>query len=241
MASSPLPSHPLAHLNLNLSELKKKPTSFRIQTRERPDEFKLIYYPAGEFGQFDAEFLRERGFTRSHGIEISTENSKICSVIMEFENCSGARESYEQILAFLCMRERHDCFPYWWVPRWNEVDDMLNHFIVVISTMVATEIPELGDQASWLYDWLNDFFYVVFFSGNFLVMVGETGSLDSAIEYARILEGKIQQESCSTSEVSKLQLSYETLNSLYEVIPVITSNPFLSTAMKPLVSSTTPV
>jgi len=216
MASSPLPSHPLAHLNLNLSELKKKPTSFRIQTREHPDEFKLIYYPTGEFGhRFDAEFLREKGFRRSHGIEISTETSKICSVIMEFENCSGVRESYEQMLNFLTKRFRYDCYPYTWVPRWNEVYDVLNHFIVAVQPMSATEVLDLGERATWLYDWLNDFFYIVSFSRNFLFMVGETGSLDSAIEYARVLEGKIQQGFCSTSEVSKLQLSYETSNSFY--------------------------
>lgn len=233
---------PLQDLNLNVSDLKEKSRILRIQIRDHPDQFQLIDYPIGEWGhQFNAEFLRERGFRRSHGIEIRTESSNICSVLLEFENQKGAQESYRQMLAFVCIRSRYDCFPYLWVPRWNDVDDMLNHFIVAMRHMSATEIPNMGDGASWLYDPLNDFYYVVFFRGKLLVMVGETGSLDNAIKYAAILESRIRWASCLKLKFSKLRLRDETMSCPYEGTSMIAWNTSLSTAMKPLANSATPL
>ncbi len=233
---------PLQDLNLNVSDLKEKSRILCIQIRDHPDQFQLIDYPIGEWGhQFNAEFLRERGFRRSHGIEIRTESSSVCSVLLEFENQKGAQESYSQMLAFVCKRSRYDCFPYLWVPRWNDVDDMLNHFIVAMRHMSATEIPNMGDGASWLYDPLNDFYYVVFFKGKLLVMVGETGSLENAIQYAGTLESRMRWGSCLRLKFSKLQLRDETMSRLYEGTSMIAWNTSLSTAMKPLASSATPL
>lgn len=183
----------LQDINLNLDDLKIEHTLARIQVRDEPNQFKLIDYPIGEMGHsFDVEFLRETGFIRSNGIEISTENSNICSVILEFEG-QGAQESYYQVLAFLSIRERHDCFPYVWVPKWNDVTDMLNHFIFAIQHTYPTELSDIGSEASWLYDPFNNFYYVVFYDGNFLAMVGETGSLDNAIKYAKIIENRVKE------------------------------------------------
>lgn len=244
-----LPLHPrsLANLNLNVSDLKKKLTTFSIQTRNSPYEFKLIDYPSGMGGNFDAKFLGQEGFRRSHGIEISTENSKICSVVLEFENCSGARESYYRYLDFLSNRVKYTSFPYVTIFRWNDVEDLLGHFIVpAMEHMDPTEIPNLGERASRFYnpmpnDQLHDFYYVVSFSKNLLIFVGETGSLENAIAYARVVESKIRLESSLKPAVSKLQLSLEMPSDLYEVSPMITSNTSLSTATKPLVSFATPL
>jgi len=190
----PLHPHSLVQFNLNISDMKKAPTSFRIQSRSYPDEFNLWDYPPGLWGsRFDAELFREVGFKRSYGIEVSTEDSNICSVVLEFENCSGARESYYQFLDFLSNRSKYDCAPYVTIPRWHQVADMLDHFRGPTQEyIVTTEIPSLADQASWLYDAQNDFFFVVAFSRNILFLVGETGSLDGAIEYAWVLESKIR-------------------------------------------------
>lgn len=191
--TSPPPPRALADLNLNLSDLRKKATIVRIQTRNSADEFNLWGYPPGMRARFDAEFLREVGFKRSHGIEVSTEESEICSIVLEFEDYSGARTSYYQLLDYLGNRSKYTCSPYVSIPRWQNVADMLDHFTVPANEYGdATEIPNLGDRASWLYDPTHDFFYVVGFSRNILFMVGETGSLGSAIEYAWILASKIQ-------------------------------------------------
>lgn len=184
----------LQDINLNLEELNIDPTLFLTQTRNKTDQFKLIDYPIGEKGHnFDVGFLKEAGFMSSHGIEVGTENSKICSIILQFED-PGAREAYHQILGFMSVRERHHCYPYVWNPKWHDVADMLNHFIFAIQHTYPTELPDIGSEASWFYDPLNDFYYVVFYEYSFLVMVGETGSIDKAIKYAKIVENKIQVE-----------------------------------------------
>jgi len=224
----------LQDINLNLDDIKTEPTTFRIQTRDNPDQFKLIDYPIGEKGHhFDAEFLREIGFRRSHGIEIRTENSNICSLILEFEDSNGSYESYYQMLSFLCVRERHHCFPYVWVPKWNDVADMLNHFITVMQHMCQTELPDIGHEASWLYDPLNDFYYVVFYEGNLLVMVGETGSLDSAIRYARIVESRIQEtELGSTAKILMYSLLVITLTSAFITIYSVKKKAYYEASME---------
>lgn len=202
----------------------------------------MIDYPVGEMGhRFDAGFMKEKGFVRSYGVEARMKNSNICSLVLEFAESRGAYECCQQMLAFICQRSRYDCFPYLWVPRWNDVDDMLNHFIVAMRHMSATEIPNMGDGASWLYDPLNDFYYVVFFKGKLLVMVGETGSLDNAIKYAAILESRMRWGSCLKLKFSKLQLRDETMSRPYEGTSMIAWNTSLSTAMKPLASSATPL
>lgn len=185
----------LYYVNLTLDDLGSKPGSIRTQTRQDSSEFKLIDYPVNEKGdRFDAELMKAKGFVRSHGVEARMENSYICSLVLEFASRRGAYECYQQFLAFVCMRSKYEVFPYVWVPNWNDVDDMLNHFVVAMKNMVATEVPNVGDMASWLYDPLNDFYYVVFCKANLLVMVGKTGSLSGAMMYARIVESKISYQ-----------------------------------------------
>jgi len=182
----------LLRVNLTVDDLESKPLAFRIQTRENSSEFKLVNYPVNEMGhRFDAEFVKEKGFVRSHGVEARMEDSNICSIVLEFGDRKGAYECYQQMLAFVCIRSKYECFPYVWVPVWNDVEDMLSHFAVAMRNIVATEVPNVGDKASWLYDPLNDFYYVVFYKANLLVMVGKTGSLSGAMKYAQIVESKI--------------------------------------------------
>lgn len=181
----------LHEINLNLDDLNVEPTKVLTQTRDEPDQFKLIEYPIGEASHnFNVEFLGEASFLRSHGIEIRTEEKKICSVVLQFGD-TGAREGYHEILGFLSVRERHHCYPYVWVPKWMDVTDMLNHFISAMQHLYPTELPDIGSEASWFHDDLNDFYYVVFYEDSYLVLVGETGSLENAIDYSKIIEGRI--------------------------------------------------
>ncbi len=72
-----------------------------------------------------------------------------------------------------------------------DMTDMLNHFVFAMQHMYPTELPNIGSEASWFHDDLNDFYYVVFYDDSYLVLVGETDSLENAIDYAMTIESRI--------------------------------------------------
>jgi len=186
-------------VNINVEELILQQEDFgkeilyqRFQTRMCGKDFKLMDYPIGEFGaRIDVNFFERTGFICSAAIEADLGDHKVASIALLFKNCSGAKAAYNEIISFLSYRRTYDSYPYLWVPRWDNVEDIINHFIIALYNNHPTKLNHFGEEGAYFYDPLNDFHYIIFRSGRLVLMVGSTASKEKAFEYAGILEHKL--------------------------------------------------
>ncbi len=165
---------------------------YRFQARSYAKEFKLIDYPISEFGvKVDARFFEGLGFKRSVAQEADLGEYKFVSIIFLFRNSSGAKAAYEELISFLSWRRTYDSFPYLWVPKWDNVEDIANHFITALYNNHPKILCGLGEEASHFYDPLNNFHYTIFRFNRLLFMVGVIASEEKMLEYARKIEHKL--------------------------------------------------
>ncbi|MBC7091288.1 MAG: hypothetical protein H5T50_05195 [Nitrososphaeria archaeon] len=164
----------------------------RFQSRENGKDFKLIDYPIGEFGsKIDANFFEETGFIRSAGMEADLGKYRVASIALLFKNSSGAKVAYNEIISFISYRRTYDSFPYVWVPKWDNVEDIINHFIIALYNNHPTPLQGFGEESAYFYDPLNDFHYIIFRSNRLIIMVGATGSREKTFEFAKKIMFKI--------------------------------------------------
>ncbi|MGB9727573.1 MAG: hypothetical protein ACPLZF_04100 [Nitrososphaeria archaeon] len=61
-----------------------------------------------------------------------TDNIRVASIALLFKNSSGAKTAYNEIISFLSYRRTYDSFSYVWVHKWDNVEDIINHFIIAL-------------------------------------------------------------------------------------------------------------
>jgi len=173
-------------------ELGPNVAYYRVQSRNSAKDFKLLDYPIGEFGaKVDVGFFERMGFKRSVALEADLREYKLACAIFLFSNSSAAKSAYDEIVSFLSWRRTYDSFPYVWVPRWDDVEDIANHFITALYNNHPEAVYGLGEEAAHFHDQYNNFHYTIFRWNSMLLMVGVTGCEEKMLEYARRMEFKL--------------------------------------------------